>query len=142
MYLQVIADPVQYHDFVSPACMKSRDLQFWILMIASCIVFALYMGEILASHSIIKEQRFLQEQNQTASAAPYYKDAWQKLAVEVWKGAAQDPAMQDLLKSEGIDVRQGAPPGAEPASTNAAPASPTPVAAAPPPAPAPQPAHP
>jgi hypothetical protein len=114
-----------------PAQMKSKGIQFWTLLVVSCIVFLLYVAEIYASREIIKEQRFLNEQSQTASVAPYYKDAWQKLAVEVWKGGAQDPALLELLKSEGIDVHEGGPPGGTPPATNAAPASPASAAPAP-----------
>jgi hypothetical protein len=114
--------------------MKSRGIQFWTLMVVSSIVFLLYMGEIYASHSIIKEQRFLVDQREIADSSPYYKDAWQKLAVAVWKGSQQDPALGELLKSEGIGVHEGPPPGSAPA-TNGAPAAPAvPATGTPPPA--------
>ncbi len=90
----------------------------------SLVVFALYVSEIFISRGIIKEQRILVDQRELADAGPYYKDAWQKLAVQAWKGGAQDPTMIDLLKSEGIAIHEGAPPGSAPASTNAAPQSP------------------
>jgi len=110
--------------------MKSPSVQFWVLLVVSCIVFLLYMGEIYASHAIIKEQRFLVDQREIAETGTYYKDAWQKLAVEVWKESPQDPTLLELLKSEGIGVHQGAPPGS-PASTNAAPTVPEMPAMAP-----------
>ena len=115
----------------------------------SLTVSVLYLAEIYISHSIIKEQHFLIDQHEIADSGPYYKQGWQKLAVEVWKSSQQDPSLLDYLKSEGVGVHEGPPPGSTPAdSTNAAPPAPAPAAAAAPvatpapAAPAPQPATP
>jgi len=88
--------------------------------VASLGVTTLYLMEIYLSHEIIKEQRFLVDQREIADGATIYKDGWQKLAVESWKVSQQDPTMLDYLKSEGVGVHQGPPPGSEP-PTNAAP---------------------
>ncbi len=104
--------------------MKTKGFQYWILLIAAGVIGILYISQIFISRSIIHEQRFLVDQSKVAETGPYYKQAWQDLAVQVWRGSLQDPALLDLLKSEGIGVHQGLPPGAAPASTNAAPASP------------------
>jgi len=110
--------------------MKARGIQFWTLLILSLIVSLLMIGEIFISRTIIKEQHTLVDSHETADTAPEYKEAWQKLAVNIWRGSAQDPALLDLLKGEGVGVHQGPPPGAtlpgdtQPA-TNAAPSAST-----------------
>jgi hypothetical protein len=95
-------------------------------------VSSLYLLEIFLSHAIIKEQHFLVDQREIADSAPIYKEGWQKLAVETWKVSQQDPTMLDYLKSEGVGVHQGPPPGSGPASTNAAPEAPVSTPATPP----------
>jgi len=119
-------DPVQHGKSVPPQSSSSnsksppKGIQFWILVVVSLGVTALYLLEIVLSHAIIKEQHFLVDQREIADSASLYKEGWQKLAVETWKVSQQDPTMLDYLKSEGVGVHQGPPPGSEPA-TNAAP---------------------
>lgn len=126
------SDPVQHGKSVPPQSSNSnsksppKGLQFWILLVVSLGVAALYLLEIVLSHAIIKEQHFLVDQREIADSAPLYKEGWQKLAVETWKVSQQDPTMLDYLKSEGVGVHQGPPPGTAPA-TNAAPEAPTPA---------------
>jgi hypothetical protein len=105
--------------------MKTKGAQYWILLIAAGVISVLLVAQIFISRAIVHEQHFLIDQREAAEAGPYYKQAWQDLAVQVWKGSAQDPALLDLLKSEGIGVHQGLPPGTAPAATNAAPATPS-----------------
>lgn len=115
----------------------SKGIQFWTLLILSIIVSMLMVGEIFISRSIIKQQHLLVDAQETAETGPYYKDAWQKLAVSIWKSSAQDPDLLALLKNEGVGVHQGPPPGsaapgfpapgAEAGATNAAPAVPAPA---------------
>ena len=129
------SDPVQHGKSVPPPSSSStskappKGLQFWILVVLSLAVSVLYLMEIKLSHDIIKEQRSLVDLREIADGGPYYKEAWQKFAVETWKVSQQDPTMLDYLKSEGVGVHQGPPPGSEPASTNAAPEAPAPSAA-------------
>jgi hypothetical protein len=121
------SDPVQHGKSVPPPSSSStsksppKGIQFWILVVLSLGVSTLYLLEIKLSHDIIKEQHFLVDQREIADSASLYKEGWQKLAVETWKVSQQDPTMLDYLKSEGVGVHQGPPPGSEPA-TNAAPA--------------------
>jgi hypothetical protein len=105
--------------------MKTKGVQFWILLITASVISVLLVSQIFISRAIIHEQRYLIDQREAAEAAPYYKQAWQDLAVQVWKGSGQDPSLIGLLKSEGIGVRQGPPPATAPGSTNAAPAAPS-----------------
>ena len=105
-----------------------KGIQFWILLVLSIVTSLLYVSEVFISHAIINKQHVLVDQHEESEAGPYYKDAWQKLAVQAWKGSAQDPTMIDLLKAEGISVHQGPPPASETGSTNAAPAAPAPAA--------------
>ena len=129
------SDPVQHGKSVPPPSSSStsksppKGIQFWILVVLSLGVSSLYLLEIKLSHDIIKEQHFLVDQREIADSAALYKEGWQKLAVETWKVSQQDPTMLDYLKSEGVGVHQGPPPGSEPASTNAAPEAPAPSAA-------------
>ncbi|HEX4141858.1 MAG TPA: hypothetical protein VHY09_16030 [Candidatus Methylacidiphilales bacterium] len=105
-----------------------KGIQYWTLLVLALAVSSLYLLEIYLSHQIIKEQHVLIDQREIADGAPYYKDGWQKLAVEVYKVSAQDPTMLDYLKSEGVGVHQGPPPTSAPVnSTNAAPAAPAPT---------------
>ncbi len=134
MYLNRRADHVQYRKFVPPPSNNSRPppkgVQFWILLLLSITVSVVYVTEIFLSHAIIKEQHFLIDQREIADSGGYYKEGWQKLAVETWKVSAKDPTLLDYLKSEGVGVHQGAPPTEPGDSTPAAPA-PTPAGAAP-----------
>ena len=128
------SDPVQHGKSVPPQSSSStsksppKGIQFWILVVMSLGVTALYLMEIKLSHDIIKEQHSLVDLREIADGGPYYKEAWQKFAVETWKVSQQDPTMLDYLKSEGVGVHQGPSPGSEPA-TNAAPEAPAPSAA-------------
>ena len=137
------SDPVQHGKSVPPQSSSStsksppKGIQFWILVVMSLGVTALYLMEIKLSHDIIKEQHSLVDLREIADGGPYYKEAWQKFAVETWKVSQQDPTMLDYLKSEGVGVHEGPPPGSAPANaTNAAPMAPAPANAAPPPQPA------
>jgi len=105
--------------------------------VLSLAVAALYLMEIYLSRRIINEQHFLVDQREIADTGAIYKEGWQKLAVESWKASHEDPTMLDYLKSEGVNVHQGAPPASEPATTNAAPqpAAPTETSAETPPQP-------
>jgi hypothetical protein len=105
--------------------MKTKGAQYWILLIAAGLISVLLVAQIFISRAIIHEQHFLIDQREAAESGPYYKQAWQDLAVQVWRGSAQDPALIDLLKSEGIGVHQGPPPASAPAGTNAAPPAPS-----------------
>lgn len=141
MYLNPSDDHVQYGKFVPPTSSSSntkappKGIQFWVLLVLSTLTSLLYVSEVFISHAIIKEQHYLVDQHEESDSGPYYKDAWQKLAVQAWKGSAQDPTLIDLLKAEGISVHQGPPPASETGSTNAAPTAPaTPAPAAPQPA--------
>jgi hypothetical protein len=110
--------------------MKSRGIQFWTLLILSLIISLLLLSQIYLSHAIIREQHLVIDSKEAAGQGPYYRQAWQKLAVSIWKAGAQDPAMFDLLKTERIGIHQGPPPGTpnNETGTNAAP-SPAPPAA-------------
>ena len=101
--------------------MKARGIQFWILLFVSSAVSLLMVKQIFLSHEIIKEQHILVDSHETADSDSVYQSAWEKLAMNVWRAGAQDPAMLDLLKTEGISVHEGPPPGAAPATTNAVP---------------------
>ena len=99
--------------------MKTKGAQYWILLLTSAVISVLLVSQIFISRAIIHEQHFLVDQREAADAGPYYREAWHKLAVDVWEGSAQDPALLGLLKSEGIGVHEGPPPG-----TSAAPGAP------------------
>jgi hypothetical protein len=107
--------------------------QFWILVVCSSAVSLLMIKEIFLSHAIIDKQHVLVDSRETADSDSAYGNAWQKLALRVWKAGQQDPAMTALLKSEDVTVREGLPPGATPPSTNPAPANPTPSTSSKPP---------
>jgi hypothetical protein len=98
--------------------MKSKGIQFWTLLILSSVIGLMLVWQIVLSHAIIREQHVLVDWHEKADSDSIYQTAWEKLAMRVYKASAQDPALLDLLKSEGIAVHQGPPPG----STNAAPA--------------------
>jgi hypothetical protein len=131
MYLKPCGDRVQYGSFVPPSSSSTKSppksLQFWVLLLLSSAIFLLYLAEIFLSRSIMKEQRFLVDQNKVAESAGYYKNGWENIAVESWKLSQQDPVLLDYLKSEGVGVHEGPPPGSAPAGTNAAPAVPAPA---------------
>jgi len=144
MYLIRSGDHVQYRMFVPPSSNNSKPppgVQFWILLVLSLGISGLYVLEIFLSHAIIKEQRFLVDQHEIADSGGYYKEGWQKLAVETWKASGKDPTMLEFLKSEGVGVHEGPPPGSESANSTgatnaaavapAAPVAPTPTPAQP-----------
>jgi hypothetical protein len=88
------------------------------------MVSALYITEIVLSHSIVKAQHTLIDQREVADSGSYYQEGWQKLAVEVWKASPQDPTLLEYLKSEGVGIHQGPPPASDQGNaTNAAPAA-------------------
>ena len=101
--------------------MKARGIQFWTLLLLSTAVSLLMIEQIFLSHAIIREQHVLVDSHETADTDSIYQSGWEKLAMRVWRAGAENPAMFDLLKSEGIAVHEGPPPGAWPAATNAAP---------------------
>ncbi len=92
-----------------------RAVQFWVLMAASIVVTCLYFKEISLSRSVIRSQHTLTDDRETADTAPLYEKRWQSLAVGIYQASAQDPAMVNLLKSEGIRVHQMPPGSVNPA---------------------------
>ena len=84
--------------------------EFWILIICSAAVCLLMMKEIFLSHAIIVQQHVLVDAHETASTDAPYEDAWEKIALRVYKAGLVDPSMVDLLKSENVTIHQGPPP--------------------------------
>jgi hypothetical protein len=105
--------------------MKARGVQFWTLLALSCVVSLLMLKQISLSHAIIEEQHVLVDAHEKADTDTIYQSAWEKLAMNIWKAGAQDPAMQDLLKTEGVAVHAGPPPGTTLPATSAAPPAPS-----------------
>ena len=93
-----------------------RSTQFWVLLLASLVVTILYFKEITLSRGILHEQKLLVDDHETADTAATYETAWRDLALRVYQGSRQDPALMDLLNSENVKVHQGPPPGAPGAS--------------------------
>jgi hypothetical protein len=89
-------------------------------MFVSSAVSLLMIRQIFLSHAIIKEQHILVDAHETADGDAVYQSGWEKLAMSVYRSSAQDPAMLDLLKSEGISIHEGPPPG-DASTPNAAP---------------------
>jgi hypothetical protein len=101
--------------------MKNPGLQFWTLLLVSCAVSLLLLKQIFLSRAIIREQHVLVDSHETADSDSVYQSAWEKLALSVYKSGAQDPAMFDLLKNEGVSIHEGPPPGSTPAVPSAVP---------------------
>ncbi len=98
-----------------------KSTQFWLLMVLSIAVTCLYFKEITLSRTIVRAQHTLTDDQETADSATLYEKRWQNLALSVYEASKQDPAMADLLKSEGIHVHQVGPETPNPAGMRMAP---------------------
>jgi hypothetical protein len=111
-----------------------RAAQFWILLLGSSFVSVLLIKQIFLNRDFNQEQRVLVESQQTASTGPAYENAWKQLALHIYQGSRQDPALAEVLKKENVEIHPNPAAGADsaPATTPSAPAasasSKTPVA--------------
>jgi hypothetical protein len=109
-----------------------RKVKFWVLLIGSILVCALYLEQIYLSRSILHQQKILVEAQQFVSLTPSYESSWKQLATRVYEMSLQDDALADVLKRNQISVQvkpsspsSGSAPQAAPAPAPTLPASPT-----------------
>lgn len=95
--------------------------QFWILIVCSIVVSILLNKTVFLGRDIDREQRTLVDNQETASTATTYENAWKQLAIKIYQTGHQDPEMIDLLKSEGVNIHIGVPPPSGPAPANGVP---------------------
>ncbi len=86
-----------------------RVLQFWILVLGSTLVSALMIKQIFLTRDLDQEQRLFVDSQETAATEPGYENAWHKVAIHIYLASRQDPALAQVLKDNGIQVRQGEP---------------------------------
>jgi len=96
-----------------------KHLQFWILLVGSLFVCALYVEQIYLSRAISQQQQILYSSQQAASLGVTYNSSWKQLATRVYEMSRQDPALADVLKRNQIGIQDPATSTA-PASTKAA----------------------
>jgi hypothetical protein len=89
-----------------------RALQFWILLLGSSFVSILYVKQIFLSRDLNQVQRLLVESQEMISQGATYENAWKQLAMHIYQGGRQDPALAEVLKLENVDVHSTATAGA------------------------------
>ena len=97
-----------------------RRFQFWLLVIGSTLVSLLMVKQIFLSRALNHEQRTLIDCQDTASTAPTYQTAWQKLSLAIYDSSRQDPEFAAVLKNAGVEIRTKAndlPSGSTPTDT-------------------------
>jgi hypothetical protein len=103
-----------------------RAFQFWVLLLASSFVSVLMIKEIFLSRQLNLAERVYVDNQQTASTATGYEQAWKQLAVRIFESSRQDPLLADVLKNEKVEIHPNASTGAPtaPATTPGAPSTP------------------
>jgi len=99
-----------------------RSLHFWILLVGSIIVCALYFEQIYLSRELYQQQRFLVDSQQIASMGAAYESSWKQLATRLYQESRQDEAMAEVLKRNQIAIQVNKPGSASapvPAPTTA-----------------------
>ena len=99
-----------------------RALQFWILLLASSFVSLLLIEQIFLSRALNRQQRMLVDSEEMVSTATTYENNWKSLAIHIYQASRQDPALEEVLKNEGVAIRSGQPPVAgSPSATTSSP---------------------
>src|ERR1700722_19154403 len=88
-----------------------RSLQFWILLLGSSFVSILLVKQIFLNRALFQEQRELVDSQEVVSQAPGFENAWKQLAIHIYQVSSQDPALSQVLQSEGIGIQPKAPSG-------------------------------
>jgi hypothetical protein len=98
-----------------------RKVQFWVLMVVSLGVCALYGYEIYLGHLMFQQQKMLVQAEQFAGTGASYENSWKQLAAHIYQAGASDAALRDVLKRNQIEVqpRNSAPVAAPAASVPA-----------------------
>ncbi len=99
-----------------------RVLQFWILMLCSCIVTFLYLRQIVLERELDEQQRLVVDGQEAVTEGNAYENAWKQLAMSIYTNSRQDPEFARVLRMENVDVRPGVPPPSA-GSSGAAPAA-------------------
>jgi hypothetical protein len=102
-----------------------KPYQFWILLLISLVVSGLLIKQIFLSRTLAHAQANLIDNEEVASTAASFENAWQKLAMGLYQAAPQDSALLEVLKRQniGIKVKASAPSANAPAPA----VSPTPA---------------
>ena len=91
-----------------------RAFQFWVLMVGSLIISGLLVKQIFLNREIYFQQRILVDDEETASDAARYEEAWNELAVAVYTSSRQDPVLAGILKDENVGISPAGPDVAAP----------------------------
>ena len=86
-----------------------RLLQFWVLMVASCLVSFFYFREIFLTREIGRQQRDVVDRQEAVTEGQAYENAWNQLARAVYISGHNDPALLEILRKEGVEVREASP---------------------------------
>jgi hypothetical protein len=111
-----------------------RALQFWLLLLISTFISLLMIEQIFLSRALSREQRMLVDSQEMVSSATAYENNWKSLAIHIYQASRQDPALAEVLKNEGVNIRSGLPPGTGPSPATTPSASSKPSVTPPPPA--------
>jgi hypothetical protein len=98
-------------------------IKFWILLVGSLVVCALYLEQIYLSRAIDQQQRILLEAQQFASLGPTYENSWKQLATRVYQMSRNDKALVEVLKRNQIAVQVNPPVSPDGSSPQPAPLS-------------------
>jgi hypothetical protein len=110
-----------------------RSVQFWILLLVSLAVCALYLKQIQLSRTTFFQERALADSQEAVSRSSTYENGWKQLAIRLYETSRQDPQLQQVLKDAGIGIHSSppgtTPPAAPPANGPASSKTPAPATA-------------
>jgi len=100
-------------------------------MACSVIIGLMLLKQVSLTRELYDQEHDLGDSEEVASAANAYDNAWKQLAIRIFETGRNDPDLMDVLKAQGIGIREGKSGETSPADTM----SPAPAPAPAPPAP-------
>jgi hypothetical protein len=98
-------------------------------MLFSLLVAALLVKQIFLSRDLAHAQTNLIDNQEEASQAGQFENAWQKLAMALYQAGPEDPALLEILKKENIGIKSRVPPPSSLLPSTTSPESPVPAKA-------------